>query len=156
MHILAFWGPLAPHGAPRAGRGGGGKQSGGAKTLIYVLYIMCVCVFVCVLPLEMPRTSTNRPHGITGAQRYEFTELEWIVDKLFEPQYRHLAIFKADHSNYPNQVLVNEYIGNQGIGFLAQPKHTSDGCMFLRLRELSRCKVPLMSVKCLNRPVECC
>jgi alkylated DNA repair dioxygenase AlkB len=51
-----------------------------------------------------------------GAQRYEFTELEWIVDKLFEPQYRHLAIFKADHSNYPNQVLVNEYIGNQGIG----------------------------------------
>lgn len=46
----------------------------------------------------------------------DFGSLKWLIDKLFDPKCtRNHEIFRSDHSNDPDQILVNEYIGNMGI-----------------------------------------
>lgn len=43
-------------------------------------------------------------------------KFKWLIDKFFDINYnKGYNIFNNDYSNYPNQILVNEYIGNMGI-----------------------------------------
>eukprot|EP01084_Bolivina_argentea_P031450 58208_1 len=45
-----------------------------------------------------------------------FNELQWLINKFFDKKHnKGYNIFNSDYSNYPDQCLVNEYIGNMGI-----------------------------------------
>lgn len=46
----------------------------------------------------------------------DMNEFKWLIDKFFNlKDNKGYEIFKKDGSNYPDQILVNEYIGNMGI-----------------------------------------
>ena len=57
-----------------------------------------------------PEDSKQDQHSL------DLNELQWLIDKFFDTKCnKGYNIFNEDHSNYPDQCLVNEYIGNMGI-----------------------------------------
>lgn len=53
----------------------------------------------------------------TSAAPLSLDSLQWVIDKFFTEPLSEYEIFNLDKSNYPTQVLVNEYIGQCSARF---------------------------------------